>query len=230
MEPQPLISLHKTSKYMSVRHSVELWRDIQAVSVKLAQIMEATLPGYHGIPPRLIFTVSQQGYVTQTKCHLNRVEIPQASTNSEFTQVWLLSSALYKCSPWDYSKGAAAGTNTVSEKMSPNLASALQTCPGSCSRFTSSNPNTCFPGVTQETDPSAHFSVGDPSPSQSSDLQSRKEEWEFWLLLLFWGADELFFGFVQKRNAMKVHITDLAQCVAMSSALLQLLHITPQCA
>lgn len=87
-----------------------------------------------------------------------------------------------------------------------------------------------FPGITQETDPSGHFSVDDPSPSRGSDLQSREEEWEFWLLLLFWGVDKLFFGFIQNRNTLNMHITDLAWCVATSSALLQLLHITPQCA
>lgn len=120
---------------MSVRHQIELWRDIQGVSVK-------TLPGHHGIPPRVIFTVSQQGYMTQTKCYLNMVKIPQVPANSKWAQVWLLRSALYKHPWWDDSKGAPAGTNTVSEKINPNLACALQTFPGSYSRFTSSNPNT----------------------------------------------------------------------------------------
>lgn len=78
-----LISLHKNIKDMSVRHLVEIWEDIPPVSVKLAEILEATPSGYHGIPPRQIFSVSQQDYMTQTKCHLNVMEIPQASANSE---------------------------------------------------------------------------------------------------------------------------------------------------
>lgn len=44
----------------------------------------------------------------------------------------------------------------------------------------------------------------------------------------FGGVDKLFFWCIQKRNILNMHITDLAQCVAVSSALLQLLHITPQ--
>lgn len=129
----------------------------------------------------------------------------------------------------DDSKGVPAGTNIVSE-INSNLGSALKTFPESCSRFMSSNPTTYF----QEQDrkqmgPSSHFSRGNPHPSQRSDFQKRDEDQEYSLLLLFWGVDKIFFGFIQKRNTLHVHIIDITH-VALTSAPLQLLHITPHCA
>lgn len=83
LEYQPLISLHKTTKYASVRCQVELWKDIQATSVKLAWIWEAMLPSYPRACLELTFTISQERYIRRTKCHFNAIEIPQTLVNSE---------------------------------------------------------------------------------------------------------------------------------------------------
>jgi len=86
--------------------------------IKLAQILEATLLGYHGIPLRQVLAISQQGYVTQTKCHLNMLQIPRASS---LRMSSCLAAQLCTVQPplmgWLH-----RGTSTMVEEIHPNLA------------------------------------------------------------------------------------------------------------